>query len=463
MNVNVMDLGACGDGVTLDTGAIQAAIDHAAARGGGRVTFPAGFTFLSGSLVVRAKIELHLQAGAALIASPHYRDYDERHRIDVLTGGKVDESVLPRRAFIAGFQADDFSITGPGEIHGNADGFIETRGEHIHEMRAPVGGRSQYLERPFTIFLIESPGVHLREFTLRDPAFWAIRLTGCDHSRIHGIQIHTDLKVPNADGIDIDRCRDVDIRDCELITADDCISLKTCAGSSAYGPVRDVRIANCHMVTRSGAITLGTESADDITQVRVSDCTVEDSHRGFAVRPREGGTVSDVVFRDSSVHTRTFDGRWWGHGEALHVTAFAWNDTEHLGDGNPERLLPGRVHDVVFDNLTVRTEAGVLNWAQDDSLITDITYRNVAIHMHTPREWPSRIDLRPNDVSPVVNRAHNAIEIVNCQRVTIENCSITWDETKGAFGESVFIAGSKDVHVHELGQYDEHQETACAD
>ena len=463
MNLNVMDFGASGDGVTLDTHAIQSAIDHAAAHGGGRITFPSGFTFLSGSLVVRARIELHLEADAILLASPRYRDYDERHRIDVLTGGRVDESVLPRRAFIAGFQAEDFSITGPGEINGNADGFIATRGQHIHQMRAPTGGRSQYLERPFTIFLIESNHVDLREFTLRDPAFWAIRLTGCDHSRLHALRILTDLKVPNADGIDIDRCRDVDIRHCELITADDCISLKTCAGSAAYGPVDDVRISSCHMVTRSGAITLGTESADDITNVRVSNCTVADSHRGFAVRPREGGTVCDVVFKDSTVHTRTFDDRWWGHGEALHVTAFAWNDAAHLGDGNPERLLPGHVRDVVFDNIEVTTEAGILNWAQEESLVTDITYRNVRIALHAPQKWPSRIDLRPNDVTPVIHRPHNAIEIVNCQRVTIENCSITWDETRAAYSESVFVLGSPDVRIRKLDQNPERQEAECAD
>jgi hypothetical protein len=64
---------------------------------------------------------------------------------------------------------------------------------------------------------------------------------------------------------------------------------------------------------------------------------VRDSHRGFAVRAREGGTISNVLITDCIVQTRAFSDMWWGHGEALHVTAFSWDDPAKGTDGNIER------------------------------------------------------------------------------------------------------------------------------
>lgn len=440
MDLSVLDHGAKGDGTTNDAQAIQKAIDTVAAAGGGIVRFPAGYTFFSGSLELKEKIELHLEKDSVLLASSNYEDYTDNHNIRNLTNGSVDEYVLPQRSFISGFKANGSSITGLGVIHGNADGFIETRGEYIHSMRAPLNGKSQYLERPFTIFLIESENVSLRDFTVHDPAFWAIRLTGCNDLEILGIKILTDLMVPNADGIDIDRCQRVRIADCELITADDCISLKSCAGTAQYGDVADVLIENCYMVSTSGAITLGTESVGDIRNVLVRNYVVERSHRGFAVRAREGGAIKDVVFENSKLQTRTFSDMWWGHGEALHVTAFAWNKKELIGDGNPERGLEGTVSNITFRNLEVESEAGILNWAAHPELVKGVLYEDIDFKIGSSSKWPHRIDLRPNDILPVVNRPHNAFEAVNVSDVRIKNLKITWDSASRAnYGSEMFI------------------------
>lgn len=440
MDLSVLDHGAKGDGTTNDAQAIQKAIDTVAAAGGGIVRFPAGYTFFSGSLELKEKIELHLEKDSVLLASSNYEDYTDNHNIRNLTNGSVDEYVLPQRSFISGFKANGSSITGLGVIHGNADGFIETRGEYIHSMRAPLNGKSQYLERPFTIFLIESENVSLRDFTVHDPAFWAIRLTGCNDLEILGIKILTDLMVPNADGIDIDRCQRVRIADCELITADDCISLKSCAGTAQYGDVADVLIENCYMVSTSGAITLGTESVGDIRNVLVRNYVVERSHRGFAVRAREGGAIKDVVFENSKLQTRTFSDMWWGHGEALHVTAFAWNKKELIGDGNPERGLEGTVSNITFRNLEVESEAGILNWAAHPELVKGVLYEDIDCKIGSSSKWPHRIDLRPNDILPVVNRPHNAFEAVNVSDVRIKNLKITWDSASRAnYGSEMFI------------------------
>ena len=456
MDFLVTEFGAVGDGKKIDTAAIQETIDKAHSRGGGRVVLSSGHTFLSGSLILRENIELHLEAGAVLQASSDYADYPAA-LISALTAGQVDDYVLPQRAFLAAFQADNIKITGAGEINGNADGFIEVRGEYIHQMRAPLNGKSQYLERPFTIFLIDCQRVELLDFTLKDPAFWALRTTGCHDLLIDSIKILTDLMVPNADGIDIDRCQRVVIQNCELVTADDCISLKSCSGTAQYGDVSEIEIRNCDMISTSGAITLGTESVGDIKNVLVTDCTVRKSHRGFAVRAREGGEISNVTFRNSSVETRTFSPAWWGHGEALHVTAFAWNEPENLQDGNPERLLQGRVSNIRFENLEVDTEAGVLVWAQDERLASNISFTDVSIRMSKKSKWPARIDLRPNDLTPVIERKANAFELANCRNLAITNSKVIWDPaTRQEYDDLIWqqnLHNLKVSNLHEgLGQ-----------
>ena len=89
--------------------------------------------------------------------------------------------------------------------------------------------------------------VHIRDVQLTDAALWCVRLSGCEDVVIHGITIDSDLKYPNADGIDLDRCRRVRISDCEISCGDDAISLKTCEEFPDLGPTRTTssRTARC--------------------------------------------------------------------------------------------------------------------------------------------------------------------------------------------------------------------------
>jgi polygalacturonase len=193
------------------------------------------------------------------------------------------------------------------------------------------------------------------------------------------------------------------------------------------------------MVTTSGAITLGTESVGLISDVLVENCKVSRSHRGFAVRAREGGLIENVTFRNSEIQTRAFSDSWWGHGEALHVTAFRWSEPEHLGDGNAERVIFGKVSNIRFENLSVTTEAGTLVWGQKKGLIKDVFFENVSQKMDKQSKWEPRIDLRPNDLEPFVFRKHCAFEIVNAESVQFKDTRVSY-VNKEDFGQQVVNA-----------------------
>ena len=76
---DVRDYGAIADGRTLDTAAIQSAVNAAARAGGGTVILAPG-TYVSGTIHLRGNITLRLLAGATLMASTNDHDFDSYER-----------------------------------------------------------------------------------------------------------------------------------------------------------------------------------------------------------------------------------------------------------------------------------------------------------------------------------------------------------------------------------------------
>lgn len=170
--------GAVGDGVTLDTAAVQAAIDAAHADGGGTVTVPAGRTFLIGSIELRSQVELHVERGAVLQGSPHWAHYTARFKVGALSAGIVTESSDTSAALLTARDAADISITGGGVIDGAGAAFA-ARG---------AGQRDDILvlsnERPFLAFLLGCNNITVRDVTLRQRTVDAAadRMSGCADS-----------------------------------------------------------------------------------------------------------------------------------------------------------------------------------------------------------------------------------------------------------------------------------------
>jgi hypothetical protein len=134
---------------------------------------------------------------------------------------------------------------------------------------------------------------------------------------------------------------------------------------------------------------------------------------------------------------------WWGHGEALHVTAFSWDDPAKGTDGNIERTYEGYVKDIVFENITCTTEAGILNYAAHPGLIQGVVYRNVDVFLEKSSKWDSRIDLRPNGIVSVLHRKHNGFEVVNTTDLTLDNCRVIFDgASRDQYGAAIYQEGS---------------------
>ena len=368
---SIVDFGAVGDGETLDTKAIQKAIDACTAGGGGTVLVPSGRTYLSGSVWLKSNVELHVERGATLLGSANIDDYPAYAWPRAKKG----------TTFLAAEGADRVAVTGGGVICGNGKAFMESLDRYHYK------GKRQ---RPHTLSFDGCTNVTFRDVTFEDGANWTLALSQCVDVVISGIRILNDLALPNCDGIDPDHCRNVRISDCYIQAGDDCIVIKNRAECPDGGPSENITITNCVLVSTSTAIKIGTESIDDFRNITVQNCVIRGSNRGLSIQLRDHGNVENVLFANCLIETRFFSPGWWGRAEPIYVTAI------HRAPGT--KL--GRVRNVRFSNVLCRSEAGVFIAGSEDSPIEDLVLDNVRVEIDKWSKWPGGVQDRRPCMSP---------------------------------------------------------------
>ena len=315
---DIRTYGAVGDGKTVDSPAINKAIDSAAAAGGGIVSFPAG-TWLSFSIRLKSDVHLYLEQGCTLLAA----DSPLPGQATGYNGGSYD-AAEPKTAWDAyqdyghnhwhnsliwGENIGDISITGPGLIWGKGLSFGlggDTRGSYpIYTAEQPgVGNKA--------IGLKNCRNVILRDFSVLKGGHFALLLTGVDNLTIDNLRIDTDR-----DGIDIDCCRNVRVSNCTVNTPwDDAICPKSSFALGYKRSTENLSIANCVVtgsyqlgtlldgtfrrfpedsnVYRNGRIKFGTESNGAFRNIAICNCIFEGCH-GIALETVDGALVEDIA------------------------------------------------------------------------------------------------------------------------------------------------------------------------
>ncbi len=416
---DVSTYGAVGDGVTLDTKAVQGAVDRAYADGGGTVVVPAGGTYLIGSIELRSQVELHIERGAVLQGSPDWSHYTARFKVGALSDGVVQDGTETSAALVTARDASNIAITGGGVIDGAGAAFA-ARGEVLTDIIVLLN------KRPFLVFLLGCDNVTIRDVTLRDSALWTLRLTGCEDVEIHALRIRADVRMPNSDGIDIDRCRRVRISDCDIDCGDDAISLKTCDEWPQYGSCEDITVTGCTLASRSSALVVGVDVSAPIRNVVFSTCVIRHSHRGLSVTAGTGrdGVIENVLFSDIIVQTQLYSDRWWGGGEPIFVRAAAWHDEV------------GQIRNIRFRNILARGESGAVIYGERAGLVDNIQLDGVRLEIGRHTDWQMRRDLRPaTDGGPHQPVVVPAIHIERAADVRVSDCEIVWrGERRGDYG-----------------------------
>ena len=298
---NVIDFGAKGDGKTLDSPAINAAIEAAVADGGGQVLLPAG-TYLSGSIRLKSNIELNLSPGCVILAAPaEMKAYDESEEWGDFPQYQDGGHTFFHNSLIWAEGEENISITGSGMIDG--EGLTKKDTERAGNLQGGSIGTGDK-----AIALKQCRRVTLRDFTVYRGGHFAVIMTGCDISTLDNLTIDT-----NRDGIDIDCCKYMTVTNCKVNTPhDDAIVLKSSYALKKPVLCEHIAVSNCNVTGYKcgtlldgtyvpekvnwvcGRFKLGTESNGGYRNITLSNCTFNYSS-GLAFEEVDQGIMENIT------------------------------------------------------------------------------------------------------------------------------------------------------------------------
>ena len=268
---DIRDYGAVGNGTTLNTEAVQKAIDACSADGGGTVMV-AGGDYLIGTIFLKDNVTLHVAGGAKLLGSPDIGHYaTNTHKNMYKNEPHMDRCLIFARG------AKNIAVEGTGEIDGNG---------YFKNFTSETG-------RPMLIRLMECERIRMRDITLKNPASWTTAWLYCSDIVVDGITIQSRAN-NNGDGLDFDGCENVRVSNCAFDTSDDSICLQA---SRKDRPCRNIVISNCIFISKWAGIRIGLLSLGDFENVAVNNCVFRDiDDSGLKIQMCEGGSMINMVF-----------------------------------------------------------------------------------------------------------------------------------------------------------------------
>ncbi|QJU57763.1 glycoside hydrolase family 28 protein [Sphingomonas sp. AP4-R1] len=308
--LNIRDFGAKGDGRTIDSPAIDRAIEAAASRGGGTVYVPPG-TYACYTIHLKSMITLYLDRGATILAASVPLEGTTRGGYD--PAEPQDPAIEPfqdyghnhwRNSLIYGEGLHDIAIVGDGLIWGKGLSRGHPDPDKPKAELPGVGCKS--------IALKNCRNVQLRDFSVLEGGWFALLATGVDNLVIDNLTVDT-----NRDGFDIDCCKNVRVSNCTVNSPyDDAIVPKSSFALGYARPTENVTITNCHVtgsyvvgtlldatykpLQRSrdtwllGRIKCGTESNGGFKNITISNC-VFDKCWGLALETVDGAIMEDIA------------------------------------------------------------------------------------------------------------------------------------------------------------------------
>ena len=289
--VEIRDYNAAGDGITNDTAAVQAALDS-----GEVVHFTPG-TYLCGTLYMRSNGGIHLDEGATLLAIPGKENYnadDFSPRNRVFVSEKVSGAHL-----IIAEECENISITGKGKIAGNFKSVFDLT--QTEERWRPHYPRPEWRMAQM-IFLAACRNVIVKDVTLCDSQYWTCFLLDCENVVISGVKVRADRMVINADGLDIDCCRNVNIINCDIDCGDDCIALRANERHALRNsPCDNIVVENCRLRSPACAVRVGVGNGT-LRNCHLKNLQIYDSSVGIGIcpsyTPGSCVNVENILFED---------------------------------------------------------------------------------------------------------------------------------------------------------------------
>jgi polygalacturonase len=267
---DVTRYGAKADGVSLDTAAVQAAI-NACAPGGTVLVGPG--RYVVGTLWLKSDMEFRIAQGAELLGSTSIDDYS-RENEGAVEAPAFDECLLYAK------DAKNLTLSGKGMVNGrgNPENFPEKLSD------GSLSGR------PMLIRLVDCRKVTFTDITLKNAASWCTHMVDCDDIVIRNVTIDSHVNINN-DGFDLDGCKNILVEDCNIRTGDDSI----CPKSTSDRLTENLVVRNCRVQSNTAAFKCGTSSRGGFRNMSVSDCDFSGCRMGvIKLMIVDGGSLEDI-------------------------------------------------------------------------------------------------------------------------------------------------------------------------
>jgi len=329
----ITKFGAKADGVTLNTKAINDAIDACNKKGGGVVVIPSGL-WVTGPVVLKSNVNLHLQKGSLLLFT---RDFDQ---YPLVQGNWEGIPQMRNQSPLSATNATNVAITGYGVIDGNGDAWRQVRKDKLTETQwkklvssggvVSEDGKSWYPSekwvkasklknpgeitpdktpefynsikdflRPNLLVFSQCKKVLLEGVTFQNSPAWCLHPLMCENLTVKNVTVINPWYAQNGDGIDVESCKNVLIEGSSFTCGDDGLCMKSGrdeAGRKRGMPVENVIIRDCKVYQAHGGFVIGSEMSGGARNIWVSNCTFMGTDVGlrFKTTRGRGGIVENI-------------------------------------------------------------------------------------------------------------------------------------------------------------------------
>lgn len=362
-DLDITTFGAVGDGATLNTVAIQKAIDACYKNGGGRVVIPEG-KFLSGTIALNDNVTLYLKKGAVLLGSTDVNDYKN---LDPFVDGL---GISVGWALVVAVDKKNMGIEGEGIIDGQGS---KLKAQQILTDTRPESQR--WGRRPFLLRMVRCHNVIVNGVTLNYAAAWTSHYFQCKQVNIKNVHI-VSRGVAHNDGMDIDGCQDVSIKDCDVESGDDALCFKTT--SSTMG-CKDIVVSGLRLKSGQGAIKIGTESMAAFQNISISQCYIYDTtNGGIKLLSVDGANISNIRISDiTMVEVKTPILIRLG----ARLSVFRKDQDSQQPIGTLENVIIKNVKAKAADNAQLMPPSGILITGIPGHNIKNLTLENIEINL----------------------------------------------------------------------------------